>query len=54
MANHNIGDQQVFSPIQFLTEFGHHKAIMSYYLGINIELWLDKSPVENYRDSRGI
>lgn len=51
---HDAGSREVFGPKQFLTEFGHHKAIMGYYLGINIELWLDKSPMKNYRNSRGI
>ena len=57
MANHNIGVEQVIgNPItmfELLNYYGKSQKFMNY-LGINLKLWLDKSPVENYRNSRGI
>lgn len=57
MANHNTGVEQVIrNPItmfELLNYYGKSQKFMNY-LGINLKLWLDKSPVENYRNSRGI
>jgi hypothetical protein len=38
---------------ELLGYYGHDQRFMNL-LGINLRLWLDKSPMENYRDSRGI
>ena len=57
MANRNIGIQRVIgNPItmfELLNYYGKSQKFMNY-LGINLKLWLDKSPVENYRNSRDI
>jgi len=42
-----------FTPFDFLTKFGHNQGAMNY-LGINLQLWLDQSPIENYKNSRRI
>jgi hypothetical protein len=38
---------------ELLIKYGKSQKFMNY-LGINLRLWLDKSPIENYRASRGI
>ncbi len=57
MANHNTGVEQVIrNPItmfELLNYYGKSQKFMNY-LGINLKLWLDKSPMENYRNSMGI
>ena len=43
-----------FNPVKILAELANDPRIMWYYFGINTNLWLDGTPMENYRDSRGI
>lgn len=46
----------LFDPItmlELLKYYGKSQKFMNY-LGINLRLWLDGTPMENYRNSRGI
>jgi len=43
-----------FDPVKILAELINDPRIMWYYFGINTNLWLDGTPMENYRNSRGI
>lgn len=43
-----------FNPVKILAELANDQRIMWYYFGINTNLWLDGTPMENYRNSRGI
>ena len=42
-----------FNPRELLIKYGNSQKFMNWF-NINLKLWLDKSPVTNYRNSRGI
>ena len=49
----SYNNRRYLNPLEILTKHGHNQNIMNYF-GINLKLWMDKSPIENYRNSRGI
>ena len=49
----NDAAQEKMFARNFLIKYGQDQNAMNY-VGIKVRLWLDKSPVENYKRSRGI
>jgi len=41
------------NPIELIKRYGHSQKFMNY-LGINLRLLLDRTPIENYKHSRRI
>lgn len=42
-----------FNPVHFLAKYGQNQGFMNHF-NINVKLWLDKTPMENFKNSRGI
>jgi len=42
-----------FNRLEILQQFGQNQSVMNYF-GINLRLFLDGSPIKNYKNSRGL
>lgn len=46
-------NRRPFTPKDLLTRYGHDQNVMNYF-GIDLRLWLNKTPIQNYKNSRGL
>ena len=42
-----------FNRMKFLSIVDQNESLMEYF-GMSLRLWIDKTPIENYKNSRGI